>query len=78
MTDDIEAAVEVHQRELIESAATLYAVQKIYGDKVREQSKTAYRRLVDAHLLPTLFQKQTQVVWSFIGLLEAWVVLYFE
>lgn len=53
MTDDIEAAVEVHQRELIESAATLYAVQKIYGDKVREQSKTAYRRLVDAHLLIT-------------------------
>lgn len=53
MTDDFEAAVEVHQRELIESAATLYAVQKIYGDKVREQSKAAYRRLVDAHLLIT-------------------------
>jgi hypothetical protein len=53
MTDDIEAAVEAHQRELIESAATLYAVQKIYGDKVREQSKVAYRRLVDAHLLIT-------------------------
>jgi hypothetical protein len=51
MTDDIEAAVEVHKRELIESAATLYAVQKIYGDKVREQSKAAYRRLIDAHLL---------------------------
>ena len=53
MTDDIEAAVEAHQRELIESAATLYAVQKVYGDKVREQSKAAYRRLVDAHLLIT-------------------------
>lgn len=53
MTDDIEAAVEVHRRELIESAATLYAVQKVYGDKVREQSKAAYRRLVDAHLLIT-------------------------
>lgn len=53
MTDDIEAAVEVHNRELIESAATLYAVQKIYGDKVREQSQAAYRRLVDAHLLIT-------------------------
>src|SRR5713101_9570728 len=51
MTDDIESAVEVHKRELIESAATLYAFQKIYGDKVREQSKAAYRRLVDAHLL---------------------------
>ncbi|MEO7863799.1 MAG: hypothetical protein ABIU05_25885 [Nitrospirales bacterium] len=53
MNDDIEAAVEAHKRELIESAATLYAVQKIYGDKVREQSKAAYRRLVDAHLLIT-------------------------
>lgn len=53
MTDDIEAAVEVHRRELIESAATLYAVQRVYGDKVREQSKAAYRRLVDAHLLIT-------------------------
>jgi hypothetical protein len=53
MTDDIESSVEVHKRELIESAATLYAVQKIYGDKVREQSKTAYRRLVDVHLLIT-------------------------
>lgn len=53
MTDDIDLAVEVHKRELIESAATLYAVQKIYGDKVREQSKASYRRLVDAHLLIT-------------------------
>jgi hypothetical protein len=53
MTDDIESDVDVHKRELIESAATLYAVQKIYGDKVREQSKAAYRRLVDAHLLIT-------------------------
>ncbi len=53
MTDEIEAAIKVHQRELIESAATLFAVQKIHGDKVREQSKAAYRRLVDAHLLIT-------------------------
>jgi hypothetical protein len=52
-SDDIEAAVETHQRELIESAATLYAVQKVYGDKVREQSKAGYRRLIDAHLLIT-------------------------
>lgn len=43
MTDDIDLAVEIHKRELIESAATLYTVQKIYGDKVREQSKAAYR-----------------------------------
>lgn len=53
MSDDIDAAVEVHRRELIESAATLYAVQKVYGEKVREHSKMAYRRLVDAHLLIT-------------------------
>jgi hypothetical protein len=53
MTDDIKAKVEILQRELIESATTLYAVQKVYGDKVREQSKAAYRRLVDAHLLIT-------------------------
>lgn len=53
MTDDFEAAVDVQQRELIESAATLYAAQKVYGDEVREQSKAAYRRLVDAHLLIT-------------------------
>lgn len=53
MTDDIEAAVDVHKRELIKSASTLYAVQKVYGDKVREQSRAAYRRLVDAHLLIT-------------------------
>jgi hypothetical protein len=53
MTDDIKSDVEAHQRELIESAATLYAVQKVYGDKVREQSKAAYPRLVDAHLLIT-------------------------
>jgi hypothetical protein len=53
VTDEIEAAVEVHRRELIASAATLYAVQKVYSDKVRAQSKAAYRRLVDAHLLIT-------------------------
>jgi hypothetical protein len=53
MTDDIEAAVDVHKRELIKSASTPYAVQKVYGDKVREQSRAAYRRLVDAHLLIT-------------------------
>ncbi len=53
MTDDFEAAVGVQERELIESAATLYAAQKIYGDEVREQTKVAYRRLVDAHLLIT-------------------------
>lgn len=53
MTDDIEETLEVHLHELIKSAATLYAVQKVYGEKVRKQSKTAYHRLVDAHLLIT-------------------------
>ena len=51
MSDDIDAAVEVHRHELSGAAATLYAVQKVYGDKVREQSKGAYGRLADAHLL---------------------------
>ncbi|MHB9102899.1 MAG: hypothetical protein ACYC2E_15495 [Sulfuricella sp.] len=51
--DDIEAAVEAHLRELSEPAATLYAVQKIHGNEVREQTKCAYGRLVDAHLLIT-------------------------
>lgn len=53
MNGEMDAALEAHQRELIESAATLYAVQKEYGEKVREQSKAAYRRLLDAHLLIT-------------------------
>jgi len=53
LPDDFESTIEAHQRELIESAATLYAVQKIHGDTVREQTKRAYGRLVDAHLLIT-------------------------
>ena len=53
LPDDFEATVEAHQRELIESAATLYAVQKNHGDTVREQTKHAYGRLVDVHLLTT-------------------------
>ncbi len=53
LPDDFEATVDSHQRELIESAATLYAVQKIHGDDVREQTKQAYGRLIDVHLLIT-------------------------
>lgn len=53
MNDDSEADVEAHKRELIKSAATLYGVQKFYGDKVRQQAKAAFGRLVDAHLLIT-------------------------
>lgn len=53
MTDDNEAALEIHKGELIKAASTLYAVQETRGDGVREQSKASYRRLVDAHLLIT-------------------------
>ena len=51
MSSDIEAALAAHRHELIESAATLYAVQDVFGKKVRDQSKAAFGRLVDAHLL---------------------------
>src|SRR5260370_21266222 len=53
MPNDIDAVVEARQPELVEAAATLYAVQKVCGDYVGEQSKAAYRRLVEAHLLIT-------------------------
>jgi hypothetical protein len=53
MSDDFNAAVEVHQRERFEAAVTMYSVQKTSGDKVREQTQGAYRRLRDAHLLIT-------------------------
>lgn len=49
--NDIEADVEAHKRELLEPAATLFAVQRVHGDKVREQTMKAYGRLIDAHLL---------------------------
>lgn len=53
ITGDISAAVEAHQRELVEPASTLFAVQRVYGDNVREQTMKAYGQLVDAHLLTT-------------------------
>ncbi len=53
MKSDVEAAIEVHKRELIQSAATLFAAQRVYGANVREQTMKAYGRLVDAHLLAT-------------------------
>jgi hypothetical protein len=31
----------------------LFALQRVFGDKVREQTMKAYGRLVDAHLLTT-------------------------
>jgi hypothetical protein len=51
MTLDIEAMMEAHRSELREPAATLLAVQQLYGDNVRDQTIKAYGRLNDAHLL---------------------------
>lgn len=51
MTGDVDAAVAAACRELIESSASLFAVQQFYGNKVREQTIKAYGRLRDAHLL---------------------------
>ncbi len=48
--EGFDSTVEAHQRELIEAAARLVAVQRVFGNKVREQTKSAYRRLTDAHL----------------------------
>ena len=45
MTDVSEAAVEAHNRDLVEPAATLNAVQKTYGDKVRAQCDHVYGRV---------------------------------
>jgi hypothetical protein len=49
--DDLDGKVRAYEQELTEPAATLYSVQKVYGDKVREQSKQAYGRMLEAHLL---------------------------
>lgn len=51
--DDLESDIEAHRQELIEPAAKLYALQKIYGDQARKQIKQAYGRLIDAHFLTT-------------------------
>ncbi|MFD2029807.1 hypothetical protein ACFSKM_04845 [Ancylobacter dichloromethanicus] len=54
MTDALnEEAIEPHKQELIEQAATLYAVQKVYGDQAKAKSMAVYGRLIDAHLLVT-------------------------
>lgn len=50
-SDDLKDAVEAQKRDLREAAGMLYAVQKRYGGKVRERSKRAYGRMLDAHLL---------------------------
>lgn len=51
--NDIQAAVEAHQRELMEPAAMLFAGQRVYGKQVRQQTMKAYGQLVEAHLLAT-------------------------
>ncbi|MEP7452800.1 hypothetical protein [Phyllobacterium sp. SB3] len=49
--NSFDAALKSHQERLIDAAATLYAVQKIQGDAVREQSHAAYGKILDAHML---------------------------
>lgn len=48
-----EEAIEYHKQERIEQAATLYAVQKVYGDQAKAKAMAAYGRLIDAHLIVT-------------------------
>jgi hypothetical protein len=51
VSDELRAAFDVHGPERIEAAATMYAAQRVASDSVREQTKKAYRGLLDAHLL---------------------------
>lgn len=51
--DELDSAFDVHRQELIEAAGMLLAVQQVFGGKVRDQTKAAYKRLLDAHLLVT-------------------------
>jgi hypothetical protein len=54
MTETLnEEAIERHSRRLIEPAATLYAVQKVYGDQAKAKAMAAYGRLIDAHMSPS-------------------------
>lgn len=48
-----EEAIERHKQVLIEPAATLYAVQKVFGDQAKAKAMAAYGRLIDAHMLAT-------------------------
>ena len=51
MTETLnEEAIERHKQVLIEPAATLYAVQKVYGDQAKAKAMAAYGRLIDAHM----------------------------
>ncbi len=51
LQDNIETEIELESRELIEAAATVFAVQKVHGEDVKQQSTASYGRLRDAHLL---------------------------
>ncbi|MDH4993165.1 hypothetical protein QEZ48_20320 [Aquamicrobium lusatiense] len=48
-----EEAIERHQEALIQPAATLYAVQKVFGEQAKAKSMAAYGRLIDAHMIVT-------------------------
>lgn len=51
VTDELGVALNFHGPERIKAAATMYAAQHLASERVREQSKKAYRRLLDSHLL---------------------------
>jgi len=51
ISDADEAEIESYQRALIEPAAMLFGLQKLYGDKVCKQTRAAYGRMNDAHML---------------------------
>lgn len=50
-SDDDDESIEEHKQALIQPAAMLYGVQKMFGDQARVKAKQAYGRLIDAHLL---------------------------
>lgn len=48
---DFEKKIAVCAQRLLEPASTIFAVQKVYGEKIQERSKRSYGRLTEAHLL---------------------------
>jgi hypothetical protein len=48
-----EEAIDRHKKELIEPAATLCAVQKVYEDQAKVKAMAGYGRLIDAHTSPS-------------------------
>lgn len=43
--------IEDYKRAMIQPAAMLYGIQKMFGDQARTRTKQAYGRLIDAHPL---------------------------